>query len=244
MKFLWQQIPSPLITEILCSSSFDGVILDLEHGHFNDETLYSCIQIGTLMQKKILARFAHLDKQKIRMCLDANISGVILSTVENSTQAEEFYNYCIYPPSRGKKSKGTRGQGLVRENLWGEKKLMQRRPIIIAQIETLKGVTSISSISKINFDYYLVGPYDLSASLGDVGNLESPQFKSCMKKLEKIIGQKMGFHIPSKVKDKFKHFKDYPLLALGMDTTFIIEKINETTGIVQQYRTHDIRYHD
>tara|TARA_Y100000361_G_C11157632_1_gene345246 strand:+ start:1638 stop:2201 length:564 start_codon:yes stop_codon:yes gene_type:complete len=185
------------------------------------------------MNKKVLARFTHLDREKIRMCLDANISGAILSTVESLSQAEEFYNYCIYPPATGKQGKGIRGQGLVRENLWGEKKLTQRRPIIIAQIETLKGVDSISSISKINFDYYLVGPYDLSASLGEVGNLESPQFKSCMKKLEETVGEKMGFHIPSKVNSKIKNFKDYPFLALGMDTTFIVEKINETADIVR-----------
>ena len=82
MKLFWQQIPSPLITEIFCSSSFDGVVLDLEHGHFNNESLYSCIQVGTLLKKNILVRVSHLDKQTIRLCLDANASGIILSTVE------------------------------------------------------------------------------------------------------------------------------------------------------------------
>ena len=95
MKLLWQQIPSSVITEIFCSSSFDGVVLDLEHGHFNNETLYSCIQVGTLLNKKVFARFSHLDRQCIRMCLDAGISGVILSTVETFDQAKEFYDYCI-----------------------------------------------------------------------------------------------------------------------------------------------------
>lgn len=248
MKLFWQQIPSPVITEIFCSSSFDGVVLDLEHGHFNNETLYSCIQVGTLLNKTILARVSHLDKQVIRMCLDANISGVILSTVETFEQAKEFYDYCIYPfknrieefnqdaqgvvrKSTVTETGGMRGQGLVRENLWGIKPLKLRKPIIIPQIETIKGVNNIEHISSINFDYYLVGPYDLSASLGNVGDFESDEFKSSLDNLKKIVGNKMGFHIPSKIKNQIANFKDYDFLALGMDTTFIIEKIEETLSL-------------
>lgn len=248
MKLLWQQIPSSVITEIFCSSSFDGVVLDLEHGHFNNETLYSCIQVGTLLNKKVFARFSHLDRQCIRMCLDAGISGVILSTVETFDQAKEFYDYCIYPfknkveefntDERGiirrsftTKTGGNRGQGLVRENLWGNKPLNLRKPIIIPQIETSKGVDNIDHISSIGFDYYLIGPYDLSASLGSVGDFENPQFKEKIDKLQNIIGPQIGFHIPSEIKNNFKYYQNYPFLALGMDTTFLLEKINETLSL-------------
>ena len=231
MKLLWQQIPSPIITEIFCSSSFDGVVLDLEHGHFNNETLYSCIQVGTLLNKAVLARFSHLDKQVMRMVLDAGISGVILSTVESTEQAKEFYDYCIYPCN------GKRGQGLVRENLWGMKPLELRKPIIIPQIETVTGVENIERISDINFDYYLVGPYDLSASLGAVGDFESLDFRRALEYLKNNVGDKLGFHIPCDVKDKFKDYKDYNFLALGMDTTFIIENIKDIEYIINPLNT-------
>lgn len=225
MKLLWQQIPSPLITEIFCSSSFDGVVLDLEHGHFNDETLYSCIQVGTLLNKTVLARFSHLDKQAIRMVLDAGISGIILSTVETLNEAKEFQDYCTYPY---KKNSGKRGQGLVRENLWGAKPMSSRKPLIIPQIETVNGVCNIESISKLNFDYYLVGPYDLSASIGSVGDFESEGFKNAIETLRKTVGSKMGFHIPSNLEIQYDKYKQYKFLALGMDTTFLIETLNKT----------------
>lgn len=248
MKLLWQQIPSPVITEIFCSSPFDGVVLDLEHGHFNNETLYSCIQVGTLLNKTILARVSHLDKRVIRMCLDANISGIILSTVETFEQAKEFYDYCTYPfknqvekfdpDNRGVIRKsivtetgGKRGQGLVRENLWGMKPLELRRPIIIPQIETAKGVENIDHISSIDFDYYLVGPYDLSASLGKVGDFDSQEFQSCILKLKKHIPNKIGFHIPSNVESTIKDYQDYPFLALGMDTTFLVDEIKKLLNL-------------
>ena len=40
MKLAWQQIPSTVITEIFCNGKFDGVVLDTEHGCFNDEDVY------------------------------------------------------------------------------------------------------------------------------------------------------------------------------------------------------------
>ena len=86
--------------------------------------------------------------------------GVILSTVESKDQAQEFYDYCIYPYRKKEESfkvdtrgivrrnyltetGGLRGQGLVRENKWGANPLKFRKPVLIPQIETIKGVDNI-----------------------------------------------------------------------------------------------------
>ena len=126
MRLLWQQLSSPTITEILCNSTLDGVVFDLEHGCFNNETLYTCIQVCLLKNKLCFIRVTWLDKTVIRMSLDAGVSGVIFSTVQNYFKAKEYYDYCFYPP------KGSRGQGLVRENEWGNKDFKKRDPIVLA----------------------------------------------------------------------------------------------------------------
>ena len=240
MKLLWQQIPSPTITEIFCNTSFNGVVFDLEHGCFNNESLYACIQVGNLCGKESFIRVSHLDRQVIRMALDANCSGVILSTVETQEEAQEFYDYCIYPYRKREasfetdaqgvvrkkfltKTGGSRGQGLVRENNWGARPLQFRKPLLIPQVETIKGVDNIAEISQIDFDYYLIGPYDLSASLGHVGNFSSQQFLESLQKLKNAVGGKLGFHLPSEIKDQYDTYKDYPFLALGMDTIFLAD---------------------
>ena len=89
MKLLWQQISSTIISEIYAKSEFDGVVLDTEHGSFNNESLYGCIQIITILNKKCFVRVTHLDKSLVRMCLDAGCSGIIFSTVETEKQAQE-----------------------------------------------------------------------------------------------------------------------------------------------------------
>ena len=219
MKLLWQQLPSPIVTEILCNSTFDGVVFDLEHGCFNNETLYTCIQVCLLKNKLCFIRVTHLDKTVIRMSLDAGVSGVIFSTVQTYNQAKECYDYCFYP------HKGSRGQGLVRENEWGNKEFKNRDPIVVAQIENQLGLNNIDSISKIGFNYFMVGPYDLSASLGCVGNFNSPAYKAAIKKLKLKVGNRLGYHIVKDIKSQIKTYKHSNFLALSMDTLFLIDGI-------------------
>jgi 2-keto-3-deoxy-L-rhamnonate aldolase RhmA len=245
MKLLWQQIPSSIITEIFCNSDYDGVVFDLEHGSFNNETLYSCIQVCDLLKKKSFVRVSYLDKQVVRMSLDANCSGVILSTVESVEEATEFKDYCTYPFKHHKESfspdnkgivrkstifetGGKRGQGLVRENAWGKKPLLFRKPILIPQIETVKGSQELRDIAALDFDYYLVGPYDLSASLGVAGDFENKAFTREVEHIKSIVGDKIGIHIPSNLEEEYSKYKDWEFVALGMDTIFLRDQVNKS----------------
>jgi len=225
MRLLWQQLPSPAITEILCNSTLDGVVFDLEHGCFNNETLYTCIQVCLLKNKLCFIRVTWLDKTVIRMSLDAGVSGVIFSTVQNYFKAKEYYDYCFYPP------KGSRGQGLVRENEWGNKDFKKRDPIVVAQIETRAGLDNISIIAEVDFDYFMVGPYDLSASLGCVGNFDSPVYKTAIEKLKSKVGNKLGYHIVKNIEDQLDIYRDSEFLALSMDTLFLIDGIKRIEDV-------------
>lgn len=225
MKLSWQQIPNSIITEILCQTKLDGVVLDTEHSAFNPETLYNCIQVCTLNKKKCFVRLISPTKKDIRMCLDAGCDGLIFSMMENSNQAKRVKKQSIYP-----KYGGGRGLGLVRENLWGlEKNLVKKPPTLIAQIETLEGVENLKEILDNDvFDFFMVGPYDLSASLGFPGDFNNSEFIQCLEKIKSIVNiDRMAVHIPNNVKEELKKYKDYGILALGMDTTFLIEKYKE-----------------
>ena len=181
MRLAWQQIPSPLISEILCRG-MDGVVIDTEHGCYNNETLYACIQIITASGKKCFVRLTEINQTLIRICLDAGVTGLIFSTVETATQAQEIHELCSFP-----KYGGRRGLGLVRENEWGYAKLVNVPPIIIAQIETKKGVQNLEKIHRKGFDYYMIGPYDLSASLGKPAKFESKEYARALEKINNNI---------------------------------------------------------
>ena len=107
-----------------------------------------------------------------------------------------------------------------------------RKPLLIPQIETIKGVDNIEEISQIDFDYYMVGPYDLSASVGSVGDFKSKDFRNAIETLKNSLGSKLGFHLPSKLDEQYENYKDYEFLALGMDSTFLVEKLNSISELL------------
>lgn len=217
MKFSWQQIPSPVVSEIL-TINFDGVVIDTEHGCFNNETLFSCIQVVKLKNKKCFVRLTEVNKTQIRYILDAGADGLIFSTIETEEQCRRIVEFSCYSP------RGRRGLGLVRQNEWGEMPLVSEDPILIPQIETKKGVENLEQIVKFNFDYYLIGPYDLSLSLEDPGNFNNPKFLLYINKINDIIAEnKRAVHIPKDVNQEIKKYKNYGLKCLGMDTIAIIE---------------------
>lgn len=218
MRLAWQQIPSTIVSEILCLNELDGVVLDTEHASFNKETLYACIQIITLKNKQCFVRLTDVDKTQIRYCLDAGATGLIFSTFETKKQIEDINKYAFYP------NKGARGLGLVRENNWGQKPLIDATPKIILQIETIKGVYLLEDISSDNFDYIMIGPYDLSASIGCPGDFQNPNFIKAIENIKnKVPKSKLGIHLPKDVESQIKAYKDFGFIALGMDTIAILK---------------------
>lgn len=225
MKLSWQQIANTTITEILCQTKLDGIVIDTEHGCFNPETLYNCIQVATLNNKKCFVRLVSTNKKMIRRCLDAGCDGLIFSMIENTQQVNSIAEYSKFPEFGG-----SRGLGLVRENYWGLKnKLTKEPPVLVAQIETVKGANNLSEILHKNlFDYIMIGPYDLTASLGIPGEFNNKKYINCVNDIKRKVSEsKMAVHIPSNVEKELKKYQDYGIIALGMDTTFILEKYLE-----------------
>ena len=217
MKLGWQQIPSTLVSELMCHN-FDGLVIDTEHGCFNNETLYSCIQIIKALRKVCFVRLTEVSKTLVRYCLDAGVDGLIFSTVETEQQCQQIRDYCYYSP------KGKRGVGLVRQNFWGEKELLQQDPIIIPQIETKVAVDNLEKIMKFDFDYYLIGPYDLSLSLNVAGQFDNSEFMCYIDKIMNLIPhEKTAVHIPSDIKNQIKKYENCAIKCLGMDTIAILE---------------------
>ena len=198
MILSWQQIPSPLISEIMCHN-FDGVVLDTEHGCYSNETLYSCIQVIKCSEKKCFVRLTEVSNTMIRYCLDAGVDGLIFSSVETREQCEKIIEYCYYSP------KGKRGLGLVRQNMWGEKDLIQPSPIIIPQIETKTAVDNLKEITQFSFD----------------------------KVYDSIPKEKIDVHIPNDVKNELLKYKDCGLKCLGMDTIALINYNKEILNYVE-----------
>ena len=112
--------------------------------------------------------------------------------------------------------------------MWGLKELKSKPPILIAQIETAKAIEIIEDLYECCFDYFMIGPYDLSSSLGSAGDFDSDDFKSAIEKFCKTIPEeRRAVHIPTDVQRQSSKYNNFGMIAKGMDTISLIEKNKE-----------------
>jgi 2-dehydro-3-deoxyglucarate aldolase len=191
----WIQIPSNSNAEILGDAGYDWIAVDMEHGSISTSQLPDLFRALELNNTLPLVRLAQGELKDAKSALDAGAGGIIIPMVESPNQLEEIIGYSCWPPE------GKRGVGYSRANLFGKyfdpNDEVSLNPLIIAQIENIKAVKEIEQILKVpGLDAIIIGPYDLSASMGITGQFSSKKFQDCLKK---ILNSCNKFNIPSGV---------------------------------------------
>ena len=188
----WQQIPHASISEILGQAGYDWVAVDIEHGSIGLDQLpdlFRAIDLGGTLP---LARIAESKPKDCKQALDAGAGGIIAPMIKSAEQLAMVRNACCWPPV------GTRGVGFSRANLFGKNfdsyKKEAQSPLLIAQIEHINAVNNLDEILQVNdLDAIIVGPYDLSASMGITGEFDSQEFTGVM---DSIINCCKKYNVP------------------------------------------------
>jgi len=191
----WIQIPSNSNAEILGDAGYDWIAVDMEHGSISTSQLPDLFRALELNDTLPLVRLSQGKLKNAKSALDAGAGGIIIPMVESPNQLEEIIGYSCWPPE------GKRGVGYSRANLFGKyfdpNDEVSLNPLIIAQIENINAVKEIEQILKVpGLDAIIIGPYDLSASMGITGQFSSKKFQDCLKK---ILNSCNSFNIPSGV---------------------------------------------
>ncbi len=221
----WMQIPSGSVAEILGQAGYDWVAIDMEHGSISTHQLpelFRALELGGTLP---LVRLAHGHAKDCKRALDAGAGGVIVPMVESATQLSQIYEACCWPP------KGTRGVGFSRANVFGKNfeayALEAQSPLVIAQIEHIRAVEGINPILETaGLDAILIGPYDLSASLGITGQFEHPLFLSALKQIVHCCKEKAipcGIHVVEPSISALCDAMDngYRFIAYSIDSVFL-----------------------
>ena len=230
----WVQIPNPASAEILSSSeSFDWVCVDMEHSSISLETCEDLIRAIEVAGSLPIVRISSNNEDNIKRAMDSGAKGIIIPMVNHLDSLKSAHDAVHYPP------RGKRGVGLARAQNWGsnfEKYIneIEKNCLVIPQIEHIESVRNIDEIfgSKLA-DAYIIGPYDLSASLGKPGNFNDEEFKSALHKVKKSadkFGIPHGFHLVDPDQNKLKKLiKDnYSFIAYSTDMILLREggKVN------------------
>ena len=220
------QIPSTDVAEILGAVGYDWIAVDLEHGAFSNEKLSDVFRAINLYETIPMARVAQCHPKDIKRALDSGARGIILPMIESRKQLEKCISWANYPPG------GTRGIGYSRANLFGSRFESYMTKIaddlvIVAQIEHWNAVNAIDEILSVHgLDAIMVGPYDLSGSMGIAGQFDHPDFIRVMDEIVKKAKESnipMGTHI---VQPDTQLLNDrinagYQFIAYGIDAVFL-----------------------
>lgn len=167
--------PSLEITEIMARMNFDWLWFDTEHSPLNTEMLGPMLQVARKGAPTPIVRVTWNDPVVIKKALDVGAMGLIIPWVNNREQAEAAVRAAKYPPV-GLRGFGPRWVMLDGGDAAAYARTANEETLVIVQIETAEAVKNLEAIlTTPGVDAYLIGPQDLAASLGHVGNPGHPE---------------------------------------------------------------------
>jgi 2-keto-3-deoxy-L-rhamnonate aldolase RhmA len=194
----WTSFGHPSISEVFSRIGVDFVGIDLEHSTISLEQAQQIITVCHGCGTSALPRIASHNMEMVKRVLDSGADGIIAPMVSNPSEVERLIGWCKYPPV-GQRSYGVaRGQGYGFDfeeytRSWNE------TSILIIQIESVQGVENVEEL--LNYeevDGAMIGPYDISGSLGVPGQLNHPDVVEACKKMISACqssGKSCGIHL-------------------------------------------------
>ncbi|MDB0070595.1 aldolase/citrate lyase family protein [Gammaproteobacteria bacterium] len=219
----WLSLPNESVAEIFAKAGYEWVVIDLEHSAININQAEQLIRVIDLAGCKPFIRLSGHSPLQIKRVLDAGAKGILAPMVESQAQIESIIASCHYPP------RGNRGMGLARAQGYGEANTkssyittFSKDIEIYAQIESVAGIENLDSIFSQDINGYFIGPYDLSASLGNPGIFNSEEFINAENQIlqaSKKHQVKSGYHLVEPNQDQIPILvnKGYDMIAFSVD---------------------------
>ena len=217
----------PAITEALALYGFDYIWIDGEHSPFSNETLFSHILAAYSGGAASFVRVPWNDPVLLKPILEMNPDAIIIPLVNTVDDALKASAACRYPP------KGIRGFGPRRANNYGDMDIsryfeeVEKTFLTIIQIENIKAVENIEAIIAVEgIDGIILGPMDLTISMGITGQLKHEKFLTACDKVfnvSKAQNKPCGIAIGCNDMDYFKSWinKGLFLVSCGDDLGYL-----------------------
>ena len=189
----WLQLNNTSVGSIIANNNFDWLTLDLEHGDIDEADIPFMVNSIQPYCPLVFARIRSPETTYCSRALDLGVNGIIIPKIESFEQITNLKESIYYPPN------GSRGVGYANTNLFGENLLNHlgelNQPFIVPMIETKKGVEELENILQCKgIDAILIGPYDLSASCGVPGKIQS---EIVQEKVEYILKTCKKYAVPA-----------------------------------------------
>lgn len=178
---LWVSLANAYSTEIVAGSGFDWLLLDGEHSPNDPITVLPQLQAAAAYDVSAIVRPAWNDRVLIKRYLDAGAQGLLIPYVQSAEEAEAAVASVRYP------LRGARGvAGTTRASRFGRianyYRDAEKEICLLVQVETRQGLDHLEAIARVDgVDGVFIGPADLAAGLGHLGDMQHAEVQSSIR---------------------------------------------------------------
>lgn len=216
---------SPLLFEKMAGRDQDFILLDCEHGVFDAQSVIPCLQVANLLGQPVIVRVQDAYYHLVTKVIDMGAYGVMLPRTETMEQVKAAVDGLYFPPI-GKKGMGGHAQIHAGEDVGNYKR------VFFPQIESPAGIALMPEMLEKYGDYidaFIIGPYDLSVTLGIPRDFENPKFLSAVQTVfdtAKAHGKSVGIYVNDEVVAKKYWNMGANVLWFGTDVDYFMRGLN------------------
>ena len=231
----FHQFRSPEVPRILKAAGFDWTFIDTEHGNFDLETVQDICRVSSLVGLCAVVRVADLQYHLVARALDNGAEGIVFPRVESPELLERAVSWTRFPPE------GIRGFGLTTMAVNYESMTLPQiaghlndNVMVVLQIETVRAVEMREELLAVpGVDVVMIGPADLSISLGVPGEFQHPKLIDTVEAIKETCirrGVVPGIHNRNLAIAKFWRDRGMRFIGCGNETSMLLEKATELAG--------------
>jgi 4-hydroxy-2-oxoheptanedioate aldolase len=178
---LWVSLASAYSAELVAGSGFDWLLIDTEHSPNEVDTTLAQLQAAAAWPVSAVVRPAWNDKVLVKRHLDIGAQTLLIPYVQSEEEARAAVEAVRFPP------RGVRGvAGMTRATRFGRvddyAKRADRELCLLVQVETRAGLDALEAITRCDgVDGVFIGPADLAAGLGHLGEIAHPEVQSAIR---------------------------------------------------------------
>jgi 4-hydroxy-2-oxoheptanedioate aldolase len=215
---------SPVLAELFAGCGFDWILIDTEHSPNDVPEVIAQLQAMAAFDVSPVVRPAWSDMVTIKRLLDAGAQTLLIPCVQSAEEAQAAISYTRYPPL------GVRGvSGSSRAANYGLNtgylQTAETELCVIVQIETLEGLENLEAIAAVEgVDAVFIGPADLAASMGHIGNGQHPEVQAAVDdafRRLKAIGKPAGYLTLNEEEAQRRIGQGVAMVGVATDTSII-----------------------
>lgn len=242
---LWVNLANPVSTEICAGAGFDWLLLDGEHSPNTLSTMLAQLQAvaaypGTHAIGRVPLGHGEAGTALIKQFLDLGFQTILVPMVDTAAQAAALVQAMRYPQDDGQG--GVRGMAGARASRWGRypnyAKEANEQVCLLVQVETKAGLENLDAIAATpGVDGVFIGPADLSAALGYVGQATHPEMlKTIDGAITRIVkaGKAAGILISDEQLARHYLALGASFVAVGLDTQILVR---QTSALAALYKS-------